>query len=132
MRIISSVLGLIGSLAVALRGFLIRSEINDPNVQWAQNYDRYLEDSLGQNSGGDSLSSTIAMFEMLSITFLIVAALGALASILLLLKVGSPRALAILMLLAGLVPFINAESLIFGVPLVLAGILALFVRKSPA
>ncbi len=129
MRVISSVFGLIGALAIALRGFFIRSEINDPTVQWARNYDRYLEQSFGQESGGDGVASTIAMFEMLSIAFLIVAALGALASILLLLKVGSPRALALLLLLAGLVPFVNMESALFGAPLLLAGFLALFVRK---
>ncbi|MAW79364.1 MAG: hypothetical protein CMI63_03945 [Parvularcula sp.] len=122
MRIVSAILGFIGAIALMLRGFYIRSILDDPMNAGVQSFNRA--------AGGDT--SAYDMLNMFSLIFIIAAALGALASILLLLKAGSPRALAILMLLAGLVPFINAESLVFGVPLVLAGILALFVRKKPA
>jgi len=75
-------------------------------------------------------TSTLDMFEMLSIAFLIAAALGALSAILMLLKVGSPKALALLMLLAGLISLVNKESAPFAIPLVVAGLLGFFVKKT--
>lgn len=121
-RVISSVLGLIGALSVALRGFFIRSQLNDPMAAASR--------SFGRAMGEDT--SVYDTFEMLSIAFLIAATLGALAALLLLLRVGSPKALGLLMLLSGALPLINSESAPFGVPLLLAGILAFFVRKKAA
>lgn len=119
MRMIASMLGFIGAIALALRAFYIRSQLNDPMATAARSFNR----ALGEDT------STYDMFEMLSIAFLIAAALGGVAALLLLLRVGSAKALALLLLLSGAIPLINSESLPFGIPLLLAGFLALFVRK---
>lgn len=122
MRVIVSILGLVGAISLALRGFYMRSALSDPVNAGVQSFNRA--------TGGDT--SAYDMLNMFSLLFIIFAALGALASMLILLRVGPPKALALLMLISGLVPFINAESLPFGIPLVLAGLLAFFVRKKSA
>lgn len=119
MRILSAVLGLIGAITIALRAFYIRSVLSDPMNAGVRSYERA--------TGGDT--SSFDMLEMYSILLLILAALGAFASILMLLRVGSPKALALLILIAGGILLLNAESAPYAIPMVFAGLLAFFVRK---
>lgn len=121
-RVISSVLGLIGALVLALRGFYMRSVLNDPMAAGVRAYERA--------TGGDT--SAYDMIDIYSTMLLILAALGALGGLLLLLRVGSPKALAILIVVAALIPFVNAESGPYAAPMLLAGVLAFFVRKKAA
>lgn len=122
MRITASVLGIIGAITMALRGFYMRSILNDPMTSGVRAYERA--------TGGDT--SAYDMFEVYSMMLLLLAALGAVGSILLLLRIGPPKALALLMLIAGAVPMLNLENAPYALPLALAGLLAFFARKKPA
>jgi len=122
MRVIAAIIGIIGAVLTALRGFNIRAQLNDPTTSGLYAYARA--------SGGDT--SAYDMMSVISMVLIAGAVLGAIASLLLLIKVGSPKALAALLILAGLMPFINMESALFGVPMLFAGLLGFFVKKKTA
>ncbi len=129
MRSIVGVLGILGAAAGAAQSMNWRADLNSAEAQAA----RAMAEMMSAFGGeGAELAAQLQQYQTASIVLLIAAIAGATASVLILVKQGSPKALGGVLIAAGILPIFFLGSALFGLPMTIAGLMALFLKDEDA
>jgi len=120
-------MGIFGAIAGAGLGLKWQSDLNDPMVAMS----RAMIEGMGAFGDAQSgqMAQQISQMETAASMLLLAAAVGGVSSVLLMIKQGPPKALGILLIIAGVFPMIFSPNAIFGLPMTLAGLMALFLKQ---
>ncbi|MCP4218688.1 MAG: hypothetical protein GY765_28910 [bacterium] len=115
---------MIGAIAALLLGFKWLSDLNSEIGQVARSFSK---SGLGGSAGAEFASYEVATYMLIGCGII-----GAVIAIMLLMKKGNPYINGAVLMVAGILPLLFVSKAMFGLPMVLGGLLALTIKRNTA